>query len=156
MAVTNPYADSTHVQAHMSALGSGYAFTISTSSVPTLAQVEGFLDQVAAEINGILAANGYGTIPATGANDILLIRRYVSIKAAALTYHAGFTVEDQYMPGKVKRWEADYDAFITRLTARQQRLIDQSPRAKFGVIQVQRYRSDADEDYAALLSEDDD
>lgn len=140
MAVTNSYADVTHVQAHLNALGTiAGGLTIGAASVPTTTQVEGFLDQVAAEIDGLLAGQGY-TTPATGTTDILLIRRYLSVKVAAMTFSAGFMSDNE--PTKVKEWRTEYKLFITRIINKQMRLVDQSPRVRGGVILASRFIGD--------------
>lgn len=139
MTVTNIYADVAHVQAHLNSLG-GPGITIGVASVPTTSQVEGFLDQVAAEVDGILAGQGYGTIPASGTNDVLMLRRYIAQKVAAMVWMAGFMSDD--LPGKVQRWLDEYDAFIARMLDKTQRLIDQTPRGKMGVVLMSRYIED--------------
>lgn len=119
------YATADDVQARLD-LDSGTGIALSANSVPPLAQVEDFVAQVSAEINGVLRAQGYGSVPATGANDLLLLRRYVSEKAAAMTYHAGYGGFGD-VPARVARWEEDYADFLLRLRKGQQQLIDQAP-----------------------------
>ena len=139
MAVSNPYATATDLQIYLNNLG-GMAITLGQSSAPTLTQTEGFLDQVAAEVNAVLVATGYGTVPASGTNDVLFLRRYVAQKAAAMVYHAGLQFD--VTPEKVKRWEQEYDQLLERLITKQQQLIDQRPRATLRVIHVGRYVED--------------
>jgi hypothetical protein len=139
MAVTNPYATAADLQIYLNNLG-GMVITLGTGSAPTTAQAEGFLDQVAAEINAVLTATGYGTVPASGANDLLFLRRYVAQKAAAMVYHAGMQFD--VTPEKVKRWEQEYDQLLERLISKQQQLIDQRPRSTLRVIHVGRYVED--------------
>jgi len=139
MAVSNPYATATDLQIYLNNLG-GMAITLGAGSAPTLTQAEGFLDQVAAEVNAVLVATGYGTVPASGTNDVLFLRRYVAQKAAAMVYHAGLQFD--VTPEKVKRWEQEYDQLLERLITKQQQLIDQRPRATLRVINVGRYVED--------------
>lgn len=140
MAPTNIYAAVSDVQALINAL-SGTGLTIGTTSVPTTAQVEGFLDQVAAEVDGMLRGAGYGTVPATGTSDVLMIRRHVAQKAAAMTYHAGFGGFGE-TPARVEQWEKEYADFLKRLGEKSIRLVDQAPARRAGVIYVGRYTGD--------------
>ena len=139
MAVTNTYATGAQAQALMNQLG-GATLTLGAASSPTLLQVEGWLDQLAAEVDGILKANGYGTIPATGTSDILMIGRYVAQKGAAMAYGAGFMFDTT--PDKIKQWETEWDTFLTRLIEKSIRLVDQSPRSKMGSVKPMRYIED--------------
>lgn len=139
MAPVTQYAAVTDVQTLLN-LNSGSGVTIGSASVPTTTQVEGFLDQVAAEINSVLVGIGY-TVPVTGANDIFMLKRFVSQKAAAMTYHAGYGGFTE-PPARVTQWEEEYDNFLIRLMDRSQRLVDSAPRARMGVVLVGRYRED--------------
>lgn len=139
MAVTNPYADGDDVQAWLDQLG-GTTLTLGIASTPTLARVETWLDQLSAEVNSILTAQGYSTVPATGTNDALMIGRYIAEKGACMTYGAGFMFDD--VPDKVSQWCESWDNFIKRLIDGDVVLIDQSPRAKAGTILSARYIED--------------
>jgi hypothetical protein len=139
MAVTNSYADGDDVQAHINQLG-GTTLTLGAGSTPTLGEVEGWLDQLAAEVDSVLKSNGY-SVPATGANDVLLIGRYVSQKGAAMAYHGGYMFDDT--PEKVSIWEDEWTAFLDRLINKQMVLLDQSAsRTRVGTIQAKVYRGD--------------
>jgi hypothetical protein len=144
MAVTNGYADADDVQALLDS-GSGTGLTLGTASVPTLAQAETWLDQVAAEVDGVLKGAGYGTVPATGTSDVLMIGRHVAQKAASIVYHAGWGgFGDE--PKRVTHWEAEYEAFLEGLAGKGDgppvRLVDQSPSSKMGVVNIGRYIGD--------------
>lgn len=78
----------------------------------TTTEIEEFIAQVEAEINTGLRYCGY-TTPISNANDITMLRRFVSEKAAAMSYHAAFI--DEVSPDIVKQYEADYTAFILRV-----------------------------------------
>ncbi|MFA5608407.1 MAG: hypothetical protein WDA07_14760 [Leucobacter sp.] len=107
---------------------SGAGVTIGPTTEPSATEVEGWLDQVSAEIDGILRSQGYEAAPATGANDLLLLKRYVAEKAAAMTWHAYYgAVAGDVVPARVKRWEEDYREFVARLRRGEQHLVDQSP-----------------------------
>lgn len=139
MAPTTAYATVANVQTLLDS-DSGSGITIGVASTPTTTEVEGFLDQIAAEVNSVLVSNGY-TVPVTGTNDLFLVKRYVSQKAAAMTYHAGYGGFGD-VPARVLRWEAEYDAFIERLITKRQRLVDVAPRSRIGVIYAARYVED--------------
>jgi hypothetical protein len=139
MTLTTSYAAVADVQALLNALG-GPGITIGIASIPTTTQVEGFLDQIAAEIDSTLIGLGY-SVPVTGSTDIFLIKRYLAQKVAAMTYNAAFTMDEP--PSKVKGWEDEYDTFLQRLIDGQQRLVNVSPRARIGSIKVGRYTKDA-------------
>lgn len=139
MAPTNGYATVAHVQAHLNSLG-GPGITIGAATKPNTGEVEGFLDQVAAEIDSVLKGRNYGTVPATGTNDVLLIRRYLSIKVASMVWYAGFMADEP--PAKVRSWDKEYEAFIARLISGAQRLVDQSQESRRGVMYMSRYVED--------------
>lgn len=139
MAVTNSYATGASTQAYINQLG-GTALTLGVGSTPTLAQVELWLDQLAAEVDSALTGVGYGTVPATGTNDILLIGRYVAQKGAAMAYHGGYQFDDT--PEKVKLWETEWENFLKRIIDKKQRLIDQVIRSKIGNLKPMRYIED--------------
>lgn len=129
--MANPYAAVADVQALLSTL-----LVIGPATAPSTAQVQTFLDQTAAEINGVLAAQGYTSVPATGANDLLLIGGFVAEKSAAKTWHAAFQGTDS--PDNVQSWEKGYADFLNRLRQGQQHLVDQAPagegEAVFGIV----------------------
>lgn len=137
MAVTNPYADVEHVQPYVKP----YGLTIGVASVPTTTQVEGFLDQTAALVDGILIARGYSTVPATGANDILMLRDPISRRAAVMTYEAGFGAND--FPDGIQEMQNQWKMFISMLRNGDLRLIDQtSARKRMGTVLAKRYIED--------------
>lgn len=137
--MANNYADTDDVQALFNVMG-GTVITLGAGTTPTLTQVSGWLDQLAAEVDAVLTGLGYGTVPADGANDILMIGRYVAQKGAAMAYHAGYMFDDT--PDKVKLWEDEWTTFLDRLINKTMRLIDQSTTSRVGSIQAYRYRED--------------
>lgn len=139
MAPVTQYAAVADVQTLLNT-ASGTGLTIGAASVPTTTQVEGFLDQVAADVNAALAAIGYA-VPVTGTNDLYLLKRYVSQKAAAMTFHAAYGGLSE-VPARVKTWEEEYAAFLDRLINHKQRLVDSVPSGKVGVVYVGRYVGD--------------
>lgn len=78
----------------------------------TTTEIEEFIDEIEAEINSGLRYCGY-TVPITNASDITMLKRFVSEKAAAVSFHAAFI--DETSPDIVKSYEADYTAFMLRL-----------------------------------------
>lgn len=138
MTLTNIYATGADTQAFLNSLG-GPAFTLGTASVPTLAQVEGWLDALSAEVDSILKSRGYGTVPASGVSDKLLIGRYVSQKGAAMAFKAGFINE---LPEKVKTWEAEWEKFLERLIDNKYQLVDQVPISRTGSVMAKVYTED--------------
>jgi len=137
MTTVTAYAAATDVQMLLETV-SGTGLTLSTASKPTLAQAEGFIDQVAAEVNAVLKAAGY-SVPVTGPNDLYMLKRYVSQKAAAMTYHAAYGGFGD-VPARVQQWEDEYAAFLARIADKTQGLVDVSPaRGRMGVVYVSRY-----------------
>jgi hypothetical protein len=137
MAPTTQYAAVADVQAHLGNLGVPGGFTIGSGTTPTTTTVEGWLDSIAGEIDAILTARGYGTVPATGTSDKAMIKRYLAQKVAAMVYHAQAVFD--VTPEMIKTWEEEYKGFLERLTEKKQGLIDQSPRARTGVLLTGRY-----------------
>lgn len=140
MAVTNIYADVDDVQALINMLGSPTTLTIGAGTVPTTTQVEGWLDQVAADIDGVLSDLGYDEVESGDTKDVLRIKRYVAQKVAAIVFHAGFMFDE--LPDKVGAWSEEYDTFIQRLISKETGLISQTSRRSPGVVLPQRYRED--------------
>ena len=107
-------------------------FTIGAATEPSTSQVEDFITQHEGEINGILTAQGYDSVPATGSNDVALLAGYVSRKVAALTWVTAFLDDDP--PWKVKDWTESYRNFLNRLRQGQQHLVDQLPQGDDGPV----------------------
>jgi hypothetical protein len=102
--------------------------TLDGSSKPSATEVEAFILQISAEINGVLAAQGYETVPATGASDVELLKYYTATKVAALTWDVAYGYNEQ--PATVKQWHQDYRDFLARLRRGEQFLTDQAPRSE--------------------------
>ncbi len=120
------YADVADVQALIP------EFTIGSTSEPSTSQVEDFITQHEGEINGVLTAQGYDSIPATGSNDVALLEGYVSRKVAALVWVTAFLDDDP--PWKIKDWVTSYREFLNRLRQGQQHLVDQLPQGDDGPV----------------------
>jgi hypothetical protein len=135
MAVTNTYADVNNVQPYLTP----YGLTIGAGSKPTTTEVEGFLDQAAAEIDAALKTRGYST-PATDATDILFLRMYTSFKATVMSYSAGFGADD--FPDGIQQMADDYERFLEDVQDGSIKLPSGSGRKKFGTVKPMRYYSD--------------
>jgi hypothetical protein len=101
---------------------------LDSDSEPTLNDVTDLIDQVEAEINGVLSAEGYATVPATGSDDINLLRGYVERKAS----YEAFTLiyGPNELPSAVKRWHDAYQEFLARLRRGEQYLPNQQPQSE--------------------------
>jgi hypothetical protein len=99
------------------------AFTDDTE--PTLAQVTETIEQIESEIDGVLKAQGYATVPATGTASIRLLRGYTEREAAYQSYTQVYGVNE--LPPAIKAWHEDYRGFLARLRRGEQYLPDQSP-----------------------------
>jgi len=88
--------------------------------------VEEFVAGTEAEINGILKAQGYATVPATGVDDISLIGLQVRRKVAVLTYMTLYQPVGR-APDWTRMWDVDYDNFKKALQKGEQRLVNQDP-----------------------------
>jgi hypothetical protein len=124
------YAGVTDVQALLP------EFAISGSSKPSITEVMAFITQIEAMINGVLAAQGYSTVPATGANDVALLAGVVQRKVAALTYLAAYQSDNA--PDKIKVWNEEFTQFMNWLRQGQINLVDQLPQGDieplFGIV----------------------
>lgn len=130
-------------------------FQVTDTSRPNTAEVTSMITMVEAEINGVLSAQGYETIPATGSNDVPLLRGYVSRKVGAWVLEVAYARSSNEQSGKVSTWNNDYREFLARLRRSEQHLIDQSPQGDnepvFGVLRHPTrddhftYRTDSDD-----------
>lgn len=127
------YATVTDVQAMVPEL------TLGATSTPTSDQVTTQIARIEAEINGVLRAIGYTTIPVTDSDDSALLAGHVTQKVAAWVYMVAFRGDDE--PYKVKRWNDDYTAFLNRLRKGEQQLAsaDNTPGVRGGTVLPYRY-----------------
>ena len=63
----------------------GSLVTFGSSTVPSQAQIEAWIDQHGAELDASLRDAGYTTVPVTNATDLLLVKRYVAEAVALKT-----------------------------------------------------------------------
>lgn len=84
------------------------------ATAPTIAQVENMIDNVAAEIDGVLQASGYD-VPVSAADALEMLRSINAFGVGPEAYHATFLVE--MLPPKVKYWQDRYDRFLKAVRA---------------------------------------
>lgn len=121
------YADAEHVETRL-ANWRNMTTPFTTLTEPTLDEVNAFISQVEGEINGILTAQGYSTVPATGSNDVQLLRLYTANETAYNVWGVRFGHAN--IPEVIKEWHEGYKAFINRLRQGQQHLVDQLPQSE--------------------------
>jgi hypothetical protein len=92
---------------------------ISEEDVDTM--IEGY----EAEINGILRAQGYTTVPATNSADRAMIREKLRRKVASQVYQA--LNQPTRAPDFCRTWDIDYAEWLTMLRKGQLRLSVQEP-----------------------------
>ena len=97
--------------------------TYSPTTIPTAIQVTSFRVACAADINAILKARGY-TVPATGANDVVLLADYENLGAAVKAEQAAYRGNVQQP--RVTEWNKKYEDFLNRLRQGQADLLDQT------------------------------
>lgn len=116
--------------------------TFSTTSNPTETEVTTMISQTEAEINGVLRAVGYTTIPVSDSSDVALLQGYVTRRVAAQAYMAAFRGDDA--PYKIKQWNEDYSSFLMRLKRKEQQLAsaDNAPRPRMSTLIPRRYIGD--------------
>lgn len=81
------YATVVHVNDRINGFA---AFTVDANSSPDDTTVGRFLDEASAMVDSALSQAGYGTIPATGANDTIMLRKIVADYVAYQTYATAF------------------------------------------------------------------
>jgi len=113
------YATTTEVQAKIP------EFVIGASTKPSTSEVTNFISQIDGRINGVLSAQGYETIPATGSNDLAMLEGLVSHKVAAMVLLIAYPGDT--VPDKVKLWTEQFDTFLRDLRKGDTFLIDQQP-----------------------------
>lgn len=94
------------------------------------ADVETLIAGLEAELDGILLAQGYATVPATGLRDVAMLGEQVRLKAAARVYVT--LHQPERSPDWVRTADIDWSEFLERLRRGQQRLVDQAPAAAGG------------------------
>lgn len=89
------------------------------------AEIEPFIVGLEAQVDGILRAQGYTDVPATGDTDKAMIREMVRKKAAAQVYVT--LHQPTRSPDFVRTWDIDFAEWLTSLRKGQLRLNDQDP-----------------------------
>jgi hypothetical protein len=93
--------------------------TFSGTSRPTTTEVDEFVSDVAAELDGVLQAAGY-TLPITDSDALNLLGRYNKFGSAVQAWHAGYLSNDE--PPRVAYWRTAYENFLNRLRKGEQEL----------------------------------
>lgn len=88
--------------------------------------IEALVEGVEAEIDGLLKAQGYPDVPATGARDRALLGLQVRRKVAVLAYMTLYQPTGR-APDWTRMWDVDFDNFKQALQDGKQRLVDQEP-----------------------------
>lgn len=92
----------------------------------TAGQVDDVINGLEAQINGILVAQGYATVPATGPGDIAMLGYQVGRKAATMIYEMLKQPVDR-SPDWVRTWNIDFAEWLTALRKGELRLVNQAP-----------------------------
>jgi hypothetical protein len=101
--------------------------TLSEATVPTTTTVDTWCDQLSAVVNSALTRAGYGTIPASGTNDLALLKFWVAGRAAGIIWEQKFGGSSETMPESIrKQWEG-FDGFVEGLANASVWLVDQKP-----------------------------
>jgi len=95
------------------------------SGYPTYDDVEGFIDTVASNLDGVLQAAGY-TVPVTVTAAVALLRQYNEFGAACKAFHSTYFPED-ILPPRAEYWCQEYRDFLTRIRKGEQQLPGVSP-----------------------------
>lgn len=98
-------------------------YIVDTYTDPTTAQVDAWCNQLSAHADAILTRKGYGTVPATGSNDLLLLKGMVAQGVAALVGNAIYGTDDP----QTVAWRETWEEFLMELKEGDVSLIDQSP-----------------------------
>jgi len=99
---TNSYGSAADVAALTSLYTASGTYTAST--IPTLAQVEGWIDQVSAIMNTALAAQGF-VIPVSQSDAVLAIKSYV-VEAVTDLAHAANSAGRYYTDAALQRGDS--------------------------------------------------
>ena len=95
----------------------GLTFTL--TSRPTIEQADAVIDDIAADLDGVLQAAGY-TVPVTATQALGTLKRYNELGASCDCWHGAYQSQDA--PARVARWCGQYDEFLKRIRMGQQQL----------------------------------
>jgi len=116
------YCTASDVQARCGAL-----FTLTTTSKPSTTQVDSWIEETSARVNAALAAAGYETVPATGANDLLMLKGVVADKVALHALYVALGADA--VPSSIVETLAGFRDFIRELRTGDGSLVDQQPQS---------------------------
>lgn len=121
----------------------GHWFTLDGDSTLNSAQVSSLIDQYSAHIDAALKRAGYGTVPATGTTDLLLLKNVVSKQVALRCFEIHFGHDN--LPQGVREGLAGWDDFLSGLAAGDVWLVDDAPtRRQIYTVQAKVYGADND------------
>jgi len=90
-------------------------FDIGANTIPDTDQVTKLIDEVAAELDTVLAGQG-ATVPVTTpANAVIVLRKYNAIGAAAAIERTQYTQASPNESKRVNTWQAQYDKILEGL-----------------------------------------
>ncbi len=90
--------------------------------------IEPFIQGLESQVDGVLRGQDYPTVPATGTNDIAMIREMVRKKAAAQVY---VTLNQPIRsPDWVRTYDIDFADWLKSLRKGELRLVDQDPQGE--------------------------
>ncbi len=113
--------------------------TLTTTSVPTLAQVGRWVDETSARIDSALRAAGYTDVPATGTTDLVMLRGMVANEVARKALLVGLGYDQANKLG-INDLFGGFAAFIKSINDGDEVLVDQSPTVgTIGMIQAGVY-----------------
>lgn len=98
--------------------------TLGASSTPTQSQVTTLSDEASAQLDMILRGAGYGTVPATGANDVIALRGYVADYVAYKAWIIAFGTDN--VPSTFQAYNDNWNNFLTMLKNGDMELLDQT------------------------------
>ena len=87
-------------------------------------RAQAIADQVGALIDSVLTAAGYTTVPATGAQDVLLIGPFALEMAGVIAHRELYREQEE--PARITGWERRFEAFLAMLRNGSVRLQNQT------------------------------
>lgn len=119
----------------------GSWFTLEATSTPTRAQASSLVDMYSAHLDAALTRAGYGTVPATGTTDLLILKEVVSKQAALRCFEIHYGHDN--LPQGVRDSLSGWDDFLSKLADGDIWLAGQAPtRRQLGSIQAKVYGSE--------------
>lgn len=114
---------------------------ITNTSTPTTTTVTAWIAQAEARLNGALSTAGF-SVPATGANDIVMLRGIVAEGVACKAWGVRFPVDETALPKQVEGYCETWKDALKSIKDGTFTLVDQSRRAKTGMIYLGTMQDD--------------